>query len=332
MALKIAYIVDGYLDSVTKEDAEMLTHINIAFGVLEDGKVKTSHLKNTAHIARIRQMNPRIKIILSVGGWGAGGFSNACLTEEGRERLAASAAEACEKLALDGMDIDWEYPCMDEAEIDASPEDKKTFTLLLKRMRELLPEGKLLTIAAGGGAYFLENTEMPEVVKYLDYVQLMTYDLTSGGTTVHHTNLRASNPGDKKSNVEYCVDIFNKGGVPFEKIVIGAAFYSRKWENVINADSDGLHQKSKTPVAFGPGFTELHENYIDKNGFKRYWDKEACAPYLFNGKVFLTYDDEESIKLKCKLVQEKNLLGIMYWEHSCDETRLLLKAIADEIG
>ena len=37
------------------------------------------------------------------------------------------------------------------------------------------------------------------------------------------------------------------------------------------------------------------------------------------------------MRLKCKYVKEKKLLGIMYWEHRNDPTRELLGAIADEI-
>lgn len=61
--------------------------------------------------------------------------------------------------------------------------DKENFTLLLKAVRECLDEagdGYMLTIAAGGDAYFTAQTDMKEAVRYLDYVQLMAYDLQGG--------------------------------------------------------------------------------------------------------------------------------------------------------
>ena len=61
-------------------------------------------------------------------------------------------------------------------------------------------------------------------------------------------------------------------------------------------------QQQRAPVAYGPGITALEEEYINKNGFRRYWDETACAPYLYNGDTFITYDDEESIKKKCELI------------------------------
>ena len=52
---------------------------------------------------------------------------------------------------------------------------------------------------------------------------------------------------------------------------------------------------------------------------------------MWNGKTFVSYESPKAVRLKCKYVKEKKLLGIMYWEHGNDPTRELLGAIADEI-
>ena len=333
---KIGYIWDNYLDKVTPEDMRMLTHINIAFGLVENGKIKISHLKNTDYIKKLREYNPEIKILLSVGGWGAGGFSKAASTLDGCIKFAQSGYDAYTALGLDGIDIDWEYPCSDAAKIDASPDDKYNFTLMMQKLREALPNSAMLTIAAGAGQYFIDGTEMEKVEKYLDYVQLMTYDMCGDGAiTVHHTNLFESSKSDN-SSAAHAVDIFNKAGVPSDKLIIGAAFYSREWRNISAPDTEklpglsglsGLYQSVGVYAQFGAKFADLCENYINKNGYTRYWDDVAKAPYLFNGSHFITYDDEESIAHKCEYIKQKGVKGIMYWEHSCDETRCLLNAI-----
>ena len=332
---KIGYIWDGYLDKITPEDMNILTHINIAFGLVENGKIKTGHLKNKDYINKLREYNPGIKILLSVGGWGAGGFSTAASTPGGCVKFAESGYEAYKKLGLDGIDIDWEYPSSDAAGIDYSPDDKYNFTAMLKNLREALPEPAMLTIAAGAGEYFIAGTEMDKAQGYLDYVQLMTYDMCWGDTATHHTNLYPSN-NNIKSGAAYSVDLFNKAGVPLEKIIIGAAFYSREWHNIISAENGGLHQKTGKGAGFagnGPKYTDIRDNYINKNGYVRYWDDTAKAPYLFNEKTghFITYDDEESIKYKCEYIKKTGIKGIMYWEHSCDPKRYLIKAIKDNL-
>lgn len=77
----------------------------------------------------------------------------------------------------------------------------------------------------------------------------------------------------------------------------------------------------------GPAYAELEANYINKNGYTRYWDDEAKAPYLFDGSTFLSYDDVESLQHKGAYILEKGLAGIMYWQHGCDHTGTLLGAI-----
>lgn len=329
---KIAYLYRDF-DKVTEADLKILTHINISFGLVKNGRVNTDHLRNTEYFNKYREMNPDIKLILSVGGWGAGGFSTAASTEEGCRIFAESTFEIYEKFKLDGIDIDWEYPCIDSANIDCSPDDKYNFTRLLRYIREALPKRATTSIAAGAGDYFIESTEMCEAVKYLDYVQLMTYDMRGGFSkrTGHHTNLFQPEGDDNINSADHSVKIFNSAGVPHGKLIIGSAFYSRSWSDVHSAANNGLHQPASDVGGFGAGFTRLKEEFIDKNGFIRYWDDSAKAPYLFNGKRFISYDDEESVTCKCRYIKENGLLGIMYWEHSSDPDRYLLKTIGENI-
>jgi chitinase len=332
-----AYVTDRALPQVTAEDACRLTHINIAFGLVMDDKVIFDHLQNTEHVDVIRKYNPKIKMLLSVGGWGAGGFSEAACSEPGRKSFAATAAQAVKELGLDGIDIDWEYPCIGVANIASSPDDRKNFTLLLRELRVALDscEGtrKLLTIAAGADQYFVDGTQMDEAQQYLDIVQLMTYDMRGGFQilTGHHTNLYESTGDLFRISVENSVNSFVKAGVPREKIVVGAAFYSRKWTQV-PSKNNGLFQMTPGAGGYGVHYTELTQNYINKNGFVRYWDSEACAPWLFNGDTFFSYDDEQSICCKCDFVKAQGLAGIMYWEHSGDATGMLLKTMCNKLN
>ena len=340
--IKAGYVGDSSLKNVTKEDCNRLTHINIAFGLVRNDAFRRSavtveHLKNLDYLKIIRDYNPEIKIVLSIGGWGAGGFSIAASSQTGRDIFAGSALEILKKYCLDGIDVDWEYPCSNAAGIDCSPEDRHNFTLMLAKLREKLDTAKaydgnrcILSIAAGAGDYFVSDTEIPEITKILDFISIMTYDMAGGfgGYTGHHTNLYNSvseNPVFQCS-ADKAVCMFNKAGVPFEKLVLGAAFYSRRFDEVENIGT-GLHQRTLKGCNFGPTYGKIYENFLDKDGYRYYWDDNAKAPYLFNGSSFITYDDPLSLKFKCEYIKQKNMLGIMYWEHGCDNTRLLLKSI-----
>ena len=131
----IAYCWNDALAGFTREDAQRLTHVNLAFGLLKDGLLDLHLLKYLHLLPKLREWNPEMKIVLSVGGWGADGFSDMAMTEEGRRNFAKSCLDAVEKYNLDGIDIDWEHPCNDAAGIGADPRDKENFTALLKTLR-----------------------------------------------------------------------------------------------------------------------------------------------------------------------------------------------------
>lgn len=334
------YAVDAVLPEMKREDLLKLTHLNVAFGHVRNDEITTEHLKNAEVLHAMKREHPSLTLLLSVGGWSAGGFSEAASTEEGRSRMAASAVRVLESHPFDGIDLDWEYPCYGEAGIASSPDDKRNFTLLLKAIREALDakgerDGRhyLLTIAAGADQYYVDGTEMDQVQQYLDFVQLMTYDMRGGFQilTGHHTNLYAPSGDLFRISVDASVNLFVRAGVPKEKIVIGAAFYSRMWREVPDRNR-GLHQMAGTTGGYGPGYAELAADYIDKNGYVRYWDDEACAPFLFNGSCLISYDDEESIGRKCGYVRDEGLAGIMFWEYGCDKTGRLLDAMHQGLG
>lgn len=332
--LIIGYIRDTGLAEITKEEALQLTHINIAFGKVKGNEISLE-LKNMHCTETIREYNKDIKILLSVGGWSAGGFSEMASTEVGRKRFSESCVEVINKYNLDGVDLDWEYPCYSEAEIGSSKNDKVNFTLLLKEIRTHIDaEGAknnrkyLLTIAAGADQYYVDGTEMDKAQEYLDYVQLMTYDMRGGFQTLtgHHTNLFTGTGDLFRISCDASARLFERAGVPKDKIVLGVAFYSRRWKDVPNVNN-GLYQMCPGSGGYGPDFTELYENYINKNGFNRFWDDECKAPYLFNGNEFITYEDEESIKHKCEYVNETGLRGLMFWEYDCDKSGKLLDSL-----
>jgi chitinase len=119
-------------------------------------------------------------------------------------------------------------------------------------------------------------------------------------------------------------------GVPASKIVIGLAFYGKGWE-MESTDNHGLY-RTALKSAKGGGFSYLKDSLVNKNGYKEYWDKAAKAPYLFNKdkRIFISYDNERSVKEKCKYVKRHKLAGAMFWEYNNDKKEYLLKVIADK--
>lgn len=328
----LAYAMNDSLPVFTREDIWSLTHVNLAFGLIKDGLLDMGMLSNIGLTDTFRQWNPAIKIILSVGGWGAGGFSEMAMTAAGREAFAASCLEAVERYGLAGIDIDWEYPCSSQSGIGSDPGDKENFTLLLQALRDKLGT-KSLSIAAGAGEYFVRDTEMAKVAAILDYVQVMTYDMRSGFTREagHHAALGATKGDTSGLNTRDMMEMFHRAGVPKEKLVVGAAFYSRRWTGVRN-ENNGLLQPAQSAGEGGPRYSDITGEFMKRGCFTKYWDGDAQAAYLWNGSEFISYEDQEAIALKCQYVKEQGFLGIMYWEHGCDRTHDLLRVMRREMG
>ena len=332
------------LSAVTEDDARRLDLINIAFGTIRDGLLFYPGTAATkTEIDRLRAANPDLKILLSVGGWGAGGFSTMAKTPEGIAAFTASCTEAAEAMTLDGIDVDWEYPTIGSAGIDHAPEDRENFTALLASLRAALGPEKMLTIAAGAGKYMIDAMEIDKIVPLLDYLSLMTYDMAGAWTPAcHHTALYPTgHPDVRNMCVDSTVKIFLGAGVPKEKLVIGAAFYSRRWTHIPAGDNLGFGEKCYDPNDkesgfWGPGYGTIAEKLLnpdapESKGWICVRDNTAHARWLYNPEKeeFLSYDDEESVAEKMDYAKENALAGVMYWEHGSDPTRRLLRAMSE---
>lgn len=327
--------MDHSLGGVTAEDATILTHLFLAFAVVEHGEVTDRLITQIPEVERIRSYNPNLRILLSVGGWGAGGFSEAAATPADRQRFAKTAAAIAERRGLDGIDIDWEYPCYSEAGIASRPEDKQNYTLLMQTLRDELDRltertGRRyeLTTAVGADEYYVDGSQMDRIASICDLINVMTYDMRGGFQilTGHHTGLFTPTGDLFRISADASVRMYVAAGVPREKILLGAAFYSRRWLDVPDRNN-GLFQMSPGSGKHGPRYTEIVRDLLPGAEYTRFWDEEAKAPWLFDGSTFISYDDEASIAGKCRYVRDNGYAGIFYWEHGCDETRTLLRAL-----
>lgn len=98
----IGYAVNDGLPEVTREDVQKLTHMNLAFGLIsENGLLDLHQMTHLDLIPQFRDWNPALRVVLSVGGWGAGGFSLMSRTEEGRRAFAESCRKAVEEYHLE---------------------------------------------------------------------------------------------------------------------------------------------------------------------------------------------------------------------------------------
>jgi chitinase len=322
----------------TEVAGDKLTRINYAFANIKNGEIIPgfSHdEENFAILNELKRDNPSLKILVSVGGWTwSRGFSDAALTRQSRSRFIESAVRFVERYKLDGLDLDWEYPGQIGNGNVFRSEDKHNFTLLLAELRDRFDREEaqlhrklLITIATGASAKFLEHTEMDQVQRYVDTVNVMTYDFYVGGPATGHDAPLFHNTADPKHvSADGAVQQYLQAGVPARKVVLGVPFYGRSWGEVPNVNH-GLFQPGKAAKGVHFSYPELPD--LLATGFVRYWDTSAGVPYLYNAqtKVFVTYEDPQSLAGKCQYVAEQNLGGMMFWEYFNDSTGILLNAV-----
>lgn len=333
--------VGGYkgLIDTNMVHAEKLTHINYAFVNVKNNRAYLAHpvsdSLNFIYLKKLKQRNPGLKILISIGGWSwSGNFSDAALSDTSRLAFAISAVNIIRKYELDGIDIDWEYPGLSGDGNPYRTGDKQNSTRLFKALRHELDRSRsktrlLLTAAVGGFKQFLQHTEMDKAARFLDYVNLMTYDYfqDSSGVAVHHTGLYSSKNYPMQDNADKAVRDYMACGVPVNKLVIGMAFYGRSGR-VKNDSINGLGMPITSLMGSG-GYTYIKDSLRHKDGFRYYRDRKAKAPYLYNSttRQFISFDDEWSVRSKCNYVARKKMAGIMFWEYADDKKEYLLDKI-----
>jgi len=335
----VGYVVDGpAAPAITPGKLDV---VNFAFAQVDathrvflPGSTAPDNLRQ---LVALRARQPSLRIVLSIGGWGAGHFSEAAADKAARAKFVDSAVALLRQYDLDGLDIDWEYPTLPGPGISHQPADRHNFTLLLEALRQRLDaeaEARgarpyLLTIAAAEGE-FARGLELPRIARALDWINLMTYDFFGSltPTTGHHAGL-APTPGAPAAarNAQVAVDEYRAAGVPASKIHLGVAFYGRRFGDVAPA-RDGLLQ----PFGSDGGFIswrDIAQTRLGKPGWTRNWDTDAQAATLWNAdtRQFITYDDPQSLRAKIDYVRRKQLGGVMYWEYRQDRDEELLDVL-----
>lgn len=331
----IAYYTGG-AQKIDSFSVEKLTHIIFSFSHLKGNQLHINNARDTATISKLvslKSRNPNLKVLISLGGWGGCATCSDIFSSKKNRKIFAKSVKSLNKyFNTDGIDLDWEYPAIAGFPSHKYlPADKENFTNLVKKLRRILGKKYEISFAAGGFKQFIdESIEWKKVMKKVDFVNLMTYDLVSGYSNVtgHHTPLY-STPQQTESTDRSVTQLIGLG-VSKNKIIIGAAFYGRMWENVPDTNS-GLYQSGKFKK--GVDFKNMDSTLSISNGFIYHWDSVANAPFLYNPsqKLFVTFDDKRSILLKTKYAADKGLGGIMFWELGSDSYKDGLLEMIDEV-
>ncbi|TDB98244.1 chitinase [Nonomuraea longispora] len=347
----------------TSGSAAKLTHINYAFGNVQNGQcaIGDSHadydrfyqanesvdgvadtwdpgaLRGSFNqLRKLKQKHPHLKVLFSFGGWTwSGGFTQAA-------QNPAAFAESCYRLVedprwadvFDGIDIDWEYPNACGLSCDSS--GPAAYRNLMQALRARFGSGNLVTAAItadGTNGGKIDAADYAGAAQYVDWYNVMTYDYFGAfapqGPTAPHSPLTSYNgiptPG---FHSDAAIQKLKSKGIPASKLLLGVGFYGRGWTGVTQAAPGG------TASGAAPGTYEAGiEDYKVLKTRCPATGTVAGTAYAHCGNQWWSYDTPATIGGKMSYSKNQGLGGAFFWELSGDTSNAeLLTAMRNGLG
>jgi len=185
-------------DCAQSEDYELVIHDMGAAFWRQNGAVKAMKVDGTAvgygevgmgnfgHLMALKQGNPHLKILPSIGGWTLSDPFYAFTDKANRDTFVASSKEFLKTWKFfDGIDIDWEFPGGGgaQASLGDPVNDGPAYVALMQELRAMLDELSAetgreyeLTSAIGVGWDKIQDVDYAAAAEYMDNIFMMSYD------------------------------------------------------------------------------------------------------------------------------------------------------------
>ncbi len=302
---------------------------------------------NMYQLKLIKKKYPHLKVFFVIGGYGYTESMHEYVMTNDTKKMQGFVKSCVDiyhnySFAFDGVDIDYEYPCLiDDSNCEGvTPveNEKGLFVEFIAEFRRQLGSSALISLATSADPKKVDALNFSELNKLVDVYNIMTYDFTSGSQgdtyTGHHAQLKVNLDDPlqyrKFMSAELAGDYYVKNGANASKINIGVAFYGRGFYIQKGNSLKGPFISSTGAIDFGTwetgmlDYNDIKKNYLLENN--SYFDEQAKAPYILdnNKGLFLTYDDEESIREKVKIIYKKGFQGVFAYELTGDDNNFTL--------
>lgn len=317
----------------------LCTHINVAFARIVN---KAIYLEDHQYvtlrdIVQLRKVNPKLKILLSVGGSGNDrGFSDVVVDHASRKIFIKSIKDVLRNYTLDGIDLDWEFPALMNSnlalKLTVAKRERQHFSQLLREIRaEYVREKRnyLLTVAVAAPEFIVNVAyDVDQLDLYTDFVNVMTYDFNFYTDMTPFTGLNSplyARPEEQlylaNLNINYTVHMYISKGLSRNKLVVGIPTYGHTYK-LVNPDNHGIGSPAYSYGALGSlGFV----NYPDVCQFMKEHDvvinevAHAEVPYLYSGHEWVSFDYPQSVSSKAAFIKQQGLRGAMVYSLNADD-------------
>ncbi|CAL5328159.1 unnamed protein product [Camellia sinensis] len=338
--IQAGYWFSGSEFPISDINSALFTHLICAFANLNSSTYQLSISSSDNQLFSnftntVKQKNPSIKTLLSIGGGSANGsdYSSMISQSSYRKSFIDSSIKTARSYGFHGIDFCWVSVSTDSEMANMAILFDEWRVAIESESRNSNVSTQLILTEAVQYSPYVDNGTFPieSINKNLNWVHVMAYDYYMPEWW-NQTGAQAAlyDPGSETST-DYGINTWVNEGLPPNKLVLGLPFYGYAW-TLGNPKDSAIGAPAKGPAITDDGSMSYKDikGYIQRYGGVSQYNATYVVNYCTIGSSWIGFDDVEVVKIKVAYAKKKNLLGYFVWQVPYDDNWVLSQAAQED--